>query len=91
MADENDRPSPNQDHAIVSETSPGTVMQNLNATEQHLEIEVEDDLDSAFGGSDQSSASTSLASSVFNYVYEVGLSSRCEYLKMMLTIGYTER
>jgi len=63
-----------QAHATVQQTTEGTVSVDLHATEQSLAIEVEDDRDSAFGGSDdQSSASTSLASSVFDYVYEASL------------------
>lgn len=71
MAASDDDPAPGLHHATVSETSPGTVIDNLNATEQDLDIEVQSDHDSAFGGSDQGSATTSLASSVFDYVYEV--------------------
>jgi hypothetical protein len=71
MADPSSPPPQNLDHATVYPTPQGTVAGDLTTTEQNLDIEVEDDHDSAFGGSDQSSASTSLASSVFDYVYEV--------------------
>lgn len=71
MADAISPPPPNLDHATVCPTPQGTVTDDLSATEQSLEIEVEDDHDSAFGGSEQSSTSTSLASSVFEYIYEV--------------------
>lgn len=74
MADASGTPATNVAHATVQETSEGTVADDLSATEQNLAIEVEDDCDSAFGGSDQSSTSTSLASSVFDYVYEASFS-----------------
>ncbi|KEF62496.1 uncharacterized protein A1O9_00469 [Exophiala aquamarina CBS 119918] len=72
MTDAGGTPAINVAHATVQESSVGTVTDDLNATEQNLAIEVESDRDSAFGGSDQSSTSTSLASSVFDYVYENG-------------------
>ena len=60
-------PAEGSDHSSPNDPS------NAAMAEFHLNIEVGSDQDSTFGGSEEggSTTTTSLASSVFDYVYEV--------------------
>lgn len=55
----------------MDEAVEASAVDTIASAEQDLAIEVGSDSDSAFGGSETSSTTTSLASSVFDYVYEV--------------------